>query len=185
MAVEIIVWPISTKKCRPPDVRIKPTTVRIPGRRASDLAAASCWRLMKGLNNYNNVTEWDNWFVCVAVKRKNLIYFWSRIFFDASRIFFYPTFLAHGIFLLKINWCACFFFRHFIFGKVWLLLFNTILNILIVFNAPVNTCISEFELSEPFYSCNILYSKRNVNINDLYNVWISDNFFQNFDLHVN
>ena len=31
----------------------------------------SCWnfsRLMKGLNNYNNVTEWDIWFVCVAVE---------------------------------------------------------------------------------------------------------------------
>ena len=53
---------------------------------------------------------------------------------------------------------------------------NTILNILI--NAHVNTCISKFELSELFYSYNILNSKRNVNINNFYNLWISNIFLR-------
>ena len=91
----------------------------------------NCSRLMKGLNSYNNVT--DNWFVCVAVETCEKKHF--DIFFDVSRIFFYPAFLVHGIFLLKFNWCA-WVFRHFIFGKVWLLLFSTILNILISFRQP-------------------------------------------------
>ena len=92
-------------------------------------------RLMKGLNNYNNVTEWDNWFICVAVETCEKKKFWFMFgpgYFSTllfwRMVFFYWKSIDAPVFFFFF-----FFFRHFIFGKVWLLLFNTILNILIGF----------------------------------------------------
>ena len=63
-------------------------------------------RLMKGLNNYNNVTEWDTVETC---EKKNFDLFWVPDIFRCVPDIFYPSCLAHGIFLLKINWCAWYF----------------------------------------------------------------------------
>ena len=94
----------------------------------------NCSRLMKGLDIYNNVTEWDNWFVCVAVEtceKKNFdLFLVPDIFRCVPDIF---LLFWRMVFFYWNSIDAPIFFRHFIFGKVWLLLFNTILNILIGF----------------------------------------------------
>ena len=93
-------------------------------------------RLLKGLNNYNDVTEWDNWFVCVAVEtceKKNFDSFLVPDIFRCVPDNFYPTFFGAWYFSTENQLMRLVFFRHFIFGKVWLLLFNTIFIILIVF----------------------------------------------------
>ena len=90
------------------------------------------------LNNSNYVTEWDNWFVCVAVeaceKKKSDLFLVPDIFRCVLDIFlsylFGASYFSTEIQLMRL---LLLFFRHFIFGKVWLLLFNTILNILIGF----------------------------------------------------
>ena len=69
----------------------------------------NCSRLMKGLNNYN-VTEWDNWFVCVAVETCDKKKFIFGPGYFSMRPGYFSTVLAHGIFLLKVNWCVCCFF---------------------------------------------------------------------------
>ena len=96
-----------------------------------------CSRLMKGLNTYNNVTEWDNWFVYIA-------YIFGPGYFSMRQDIFLPYFFLCIVFFywnsidVPVFWG---FFWHFIFGKVWLLLFNTILNILIGFQS---TCFVGF-----------------------------------------
>ena len=61
-------------------------------------------RLMKGLNNYNNVTEWDNWFVCVAVEtceKKNFDLFWVPDIFRCVPDIFLPYFFGAWYFSTK------------------------------------------------------------------------------------
>ena len=99
-------------------------------------------RLMKGLNIYNDVTEWDNWFVCVAVEtydlwKENFLFIFGPGYFSMRPRYFSILLLWRMVFFYWKSIDAPGFFRHFIFGKVWLLLFNMILNILIVFQ---NTC---------------------------------------------
>ena len=98
----------------------------------------NCSRLIKGLNNYNNVTEWDNWFVCVAVetceKKTFDLYLVPDIFLP---YFFGAWYFSTEMQLMRL-FLFLFFFRHFFFGKVSLLPFNTILNILFGFQRTCN-----------------------------------------------
>ena len=60
---------------------------------------------MKGLNNYNNVTEWDNWFVCVAVEtceKKSFDLFLVPDIFRCVSDIFLPYFFGAWYFSTEI-----------------------------------------------------------------------------------